>query len=207
MRRTYYEVTLPINPGWMLAGSVDIRHKDNAVLGTVGTDLANPMRWKEPPHVILANLGYTPSQPGGVATIEEVRRFVKKVGPVAKFSQGPEAGNQFEINVELFGYMQDSLRNAWLLKDARRLWLQRGFENLDNFPVSWATGGIELRPADCWTYIRLLLMRDLIEKRARVCANQSCPAPYFIARRNNQKFCEWKCANVVAQRDFRKRRK
>ncbi len=208
MRRTYYELTVPIKPGFALPDPATVNLKKNVIAGWLGLSLADPKQWKEPPHVALANLGH--ERLNHAATIEQACMFVKRHGLPMSDEQykilGP--GEPFEIAIRYFRAKQDQLRYAWERKDSKALWFDSGLENLDLFylPVTWATGGLELQPADCWTHLRLLLTRDLATKRARICANSNCPAPYFIATRGNKIFCTHACANAVAQRNLRKRR-
>jgi len=35
-------------------------------------------------------------------------------------------------------------------------------------------------------------------RRARRCLNVECPAPYFFAKKRNQRYCSVKCANPAA---------
>jgi hypothetical protein len=53
--------------------------------------------------------------------------------------------------------------------------------------------------------MRLLLKRDFGEKRARICANENCRTPYFVATRGDKKFCGRRCAKAVTQRNFQNR--
>lgn len=218
MNQTYYVLTAPVRPGFALPSSALL--KKNKIVGTTGAGLVNPNRWIVPrakenlvrrdsllPHVFLANADYP-----GEASPRTVLTFVNRYGPIASDLENiPEEGESFETLPLIVGYHQNALRRAWhkpTAENLKALWFGLGGEELTVFflPVTYTAGGLELRPAECWTYLRLLFLRDLENKRARLCANPTCPAPFFVAKRNNQKFCGWDCTNLVQQRNFRKRR-
>ena len=195
--RSYYDMKFGVRPGWTRVTSLSIRR--NTILGTVGSDLIDSSRWPSEPHVALANLN--------VKDVKTLAMFTRVYGPlIADVTDIPEAGDQFEVDVPLVGYLKQRLIDAWRAKDAKGLWVMDGVERYD-LALTWSGKKIQLAPADVFTYSRLLLTRDISEKRARVCANEDCIAPYFIAKRSDQIYCEWKCANLIMQRNFRKRRK
>ena len=200
MRRTYYLLKNTIQPGWTLPHPSFLISKKGRITGEMGGAIPHPERWKSPPHVFFANLGYRHR----FATVEEISQFLRLYGPL--FIDSVDS-NTFEVSVEEFGHRQETVRHAWRRRDAKGLWFAEGFENLDQFDLRlfWDKGDIALRPADCWTYMCLLLTRDIAEKRARVCANPTCNTPHFVAARNNQIFCKRKCANLVTQRNYRNR--
>jgi hypothetical protein len=180
--------------------------KTDVLRGHTGHKHPDPSRWPDPPHVFLANIGYA----NRIASVEEVEKFTRRYGPLSVDPGSSAPADSFEVYVASFGERQEKLRHAWRRQDAKSLWFPAGFENFEQFdlPLFWGDRGVVLRPADCWTYLSLLLTRDLTEDRARICENKTtCPTPFFVATRGNKKFCSWDCANVVTQRNFRKRRK
>jgi hypothetical protein len=201
MGKTYnYTVEVAVKPGWARVTSAALGRRD--IRGTVGVDPVDTRRWRDPPHVSFGNLN--------VEDRNAVRRFIVTYGPpIADLMEIPEYDDQFEVNFTLVGYMKERVVRAWRDRDARALWFGACAEGLENYslPLTWSRGGADVRVADCFTYLRLLLTRDLADGRARICRNPTCPAPYFIARRKDQTFCRWECANVVTQRNFRKRKK
>ena len=213
--RAYYPLETPIVAGWRLLDpgaplnikrDVDVGETD-VVTFWPGSTLPNPRRWRQPPHEALANLGY----PSRERTATELCTFIKQYGTLVADSSGLADSGFFEISVTTFRNLQERLQDAWRRADAKQLWLMRGLKELDNFdlPVTWVRG-LALCPADCWTYIRLLLTRDLGAGRAKVCANPQCSlTPFFIAKRNDAMFCSHKCALDVNNRRerFRKRRR
>jgi hypothetical protein len=192
--RNYYQLTAPIAPGWQRVTSTAIR--PGKIVGTVGADLVNPRAWKDAPHVFLANTN--------MSDLKTVAMFTTLYGPL---DDDVEPGDSFEVPLERVAFYKDQLLRAWRERDASQLWILRGLELSARYDLElmWHGRGIELRPADIWTYTRLLLTRDLSTKRARICPNLTCPAPHFVARRNNQKFCSLACRGLVGQRNFRKR--
>ncbi len=224
MRKKYYQLLAPVVPGFCATTSAVARKTSyyghtapdylravrsglGYVVGSVGGDYADPGRWEEPPHQLLANLGWP-----GTAKLAQVRDFTQTVAPLeADIAQIPEKGDQFEISVGVFGWTQDKLRRAWKKPNAenlKALWFPEGLENLEHawLPVAWESRGLVLRPADLWTYIRLLFVRDLEEGRVRRCVNERCLHPHFIASRKDKKYCGTACRNLVMQRNFRNRR-
>jgi hypothetical protein len=72
------------------------------------------------------------------------------------------------------------------------------------FHVSWESGCIWARPRDLGDYVWLSLLQ--YSRQLAVCGNREngCPAPYFIRKKPNQKFCSDACA-LPAQREFKRR--
>jgi hypothetical protein len=199
MKRTYYTLKTELVPGWTLPrGPLAVR--ENMISGVCGVDRPDPARWEQQPHVAFANLKLDAAA---------VKTFTAAYGPlIADLSQLPEAGEQFEVHLTLVGYMQDQLRRAWRERDAKVLWFPMGAENVELYYMAmmWTGRGMTLAPADCWTYLQLLLTRDLDEKRARFCPNKTCKAPYFVGR-TNQMFCSHKCASEESVRRWRKKQR
>lgn len=182
-----------MRPGWTRVTSTALR--PGKIVGTVGGELVDPRAWKDPPHMALANLD--------LANPKTIRMFTRLYGPL---TDDVEAGDRFEVDIKEVGYIKERVCAAWRARDAKRLWFPDGLENLTTYslPITWGARGIELAPADVWTYLRLLLTRDIEQRRAHICPNPTCEAPYFIARRN-KKLCSDGCRNVVGQRNFKKR--
>jgi hypothetical protein len=57
---------------------------------------------------------------------------------------------------------------------------------------------LELRPDDLLGALWLAFVG--FSDRTRKCQNPKCPAPYFLASRRDQKFCNEKCSRLVANR-------
>ena len=69
------------------------------------------------------------------------------------------------------------------------------------FEISAGRKGIRVETvaADLWEYMVLLLLSERPEM-LRVCENQKCAAPYYIAQRKDQKYCGSDCSQAVATR-------
>lgn len=209
MRKRYYELTAPVKPGFSHAGSTGGYPSDSAdiIRGGVGGELVDSAEWKFPPHIALANLGYP-----GLATRKDIIQFIRTYGAiVADIAQRPEPSDTFEMSITEFRYLQEQLRRTWknpTTENLKYLWLPRGADELTVFyiPVLW-TRRIELRPSDVWTYIRLILARDIGEGLARYCANENCKHPYFVANRKDRKCCSAACRNARNQRNFQRNRR
>jgi hypothetical protein len=199
MNSNYYTLNIKVRPGWTLPDPGSLRLRKNVLSGYAGYTVASTTRWKELPHVVFANVDSP-----GAATAAKILQFAKTYGVLEDL----ETGDPFEMFFDTFGYAQDKFRYAWRERDAKTLWFPFGAEQLYNYevPFVWSTARV-LCPADVLTYMKFLLTRDLAGRRARICANKTCATPYFIAKRNNQIFCAHSCANLVTQRNFRKRRK
>jgi hypothetical protein len=57
---------------------------------------------------------------------------------------------------------------------------------------------LELQPDDLLGALWLAFLG--FSDRTRKCQNPTCPAPYFLASRRDQKFCNEKCSRLVANR-------
>jgi hypothetical protein len=215
MSRAYYDLQAQIRPGWLLANPRSYRLRKNVIDGHVTNEVPNPARWKEPPHVAFANISID---------AKAVRMFNSTYGPLfADVDEIPNEGDdEFQVNLTLLGYMQDRIREVWRDKlKLSQLWIAQGRELFDRYilllcrigrpsDASWRGKDLsglsgELLVADCWTYLRMLLARDLESGRARICKNPECVTPYFVAGRTDQDYCCHKCSSGVSVKRFRKR--
>ena len=145
-------------------------------------------RWKDPPHVALANLRDEPAA---------ALRFTRTYGVLA---HGYKGGEAITIPVgQVFGF-RNKLRRAWDGDEQAMM----DILNLQTFLWVRPTG-IEIVPEDLWTLVRVVFARDWWDERAKKCENPDCPAPYFLAVRKGQKFCSQKCAVLINVRHFRER--
>jgi hypothetical protein len=146
-------------------------------------------RWKEPPHVELANLR---------DDSESALRFTRIYGALSSDYKGEQGITIPVIQVLTF---RDCLRGAWSGEyESLSLILDEA-----KIVTRMSPAGMDLVPADLWTLIRVIFARDFWDKRAKKCENPDCPAPYFLAVRKGQKFCSQKCAVLINVRHFRER--
>lgn len=145
-------------------------------------------RWKDAPHVALANLRDEP---------EAVLRFTRTYGVLRDLGR-PEART---VLVKQLLQFRDNLRAAW-----EGSWTDNFFALAITHPALVAQPtGMVIAVNDPWTLVQVLFAQDWAEKRIRKCANPDCVAPYFRAVRKGQKFCSQKCAVLINVRHFRER--
>ena len=141
-------------------------------------------RWKDEPHVALANLRDEP---------EAVLRFTHTYGILAR-------DKRQTVPVREVLQYRDFLRSAWE-GDTYNF-----FAQAVNHPfLCVQPTGLQIAVNDSWMLIQVLFARDIAEKRIKKCGNPDCPAPYFCAVRKGQKFCSQKCAVLINVRHFRER--
>jgi hypothetical protein len=153
-------------------------------------------RWKDEPHVALANLRHEPE-----AVLRFTRTYGVLAGDVSSFREWPRDKRRTVPVREVLNY-RESLRRAW----------EGETFNFFAFPA-WhgatlcglQAGGFLIAVEALWPLIQVMFIQDWSEKRIRKCANPDCPAPYFCAVRRGQKFCHQKCAVLINVRQFRAR--
>jgi hypothetical protein len=143
-------------------------------------------RWKDAPHVALANLRDEP---------ESVARFIRTYGLLAR-------DKRRTVPVREVLEHRDSLRRAW----------EGDTFNFFAFPAwrgatlcAGQAGGFLIAIDALWPLIQVMFIQDWTEKPMMKCANPDCIAPYFCAVRRGQSFCSHKCAGLISVRRFRKR--
>jgi len=108
--------------------------------------------------------------------------------------------------------LQDELRSVWCpdtpitLKDATlKRWLRKDistnfFRGNWYFPFSPSLERGEILPDPRNLTVTLAFAVLRFHRRMKMCANNECPAPYFIAKRKDQKYCERGDCTAEAQR-------
>jgi hypothetical protein len=150
-------------------------------------------RWREPPHLFLANM------PLEMADLGPTYKLTERYGFLA--GRVDVAGRSFVADVAKIAGLQDLIRKAWAGDKASIEELERDLA--PEVRLSVRAKEIEIGVSDLWTLIRLLFLRDCGAKKTRVCASPDCPAPYFLQTRKGQKFCTHSCAVLVNVRRFR----
>jgi hypothetical protein len=145
-------------------------------------------KWKEPPHVALANF-----PPDGKALLAFTRRY----GVVSHRDSG---GRRYVLATDIRRF-QVYLRQAWEGNE-KALDQMRVDERVSLFAEPF---GIEIRVNDLWTLTRVMFLQDWLEGRAKVCASKGCKTPCFVESRKGQKFCSQVCAVRENVRRFRER--
>lgn len=156
-------------------------------------------RWKELPHVALANLR---------PDVNTLRAFTLRYGVV---SARNNTGICFVAPRDVLRF-QDYLRRAW--KNDKNVVDQMQVDETVQLRFYGRLGSARLTDGedrgdvaitDLWTLIRVFFLQDKLAGRVRVCPIDDCPAPYFIAERKDQKYCSHPCAVRENVRRFRKR--
>jgi hypothetical protein len=143
-------------------------------------------RWKEPPHLALANL--RPDTPAVLA-------FTRRYGVV--WFRG-WADPMWVLPANMIR-LRDFLRQGW---EGKKDVLGRMWADIE-VRMRGEPTGVEIVVEDLWTLIRLTFLQDWVSGRPKVCGNPECPAPYFLAVRKGQKYCSHKCAVLINVRRFR----
>jgi hypothetical protein len=164
-------------------------------------------QWSQPPHVELANL-FLRDAAEDQSNLGAVYRFTKRYGYVSGWVDRTGEYSfvkPFRVDVTDLGLIQDSIRSAWEGDQTAIAELEEGLFPQVRLKIS--EGEIELGVSDLWTLIRILLLRDIAEKRTRVCKGPDCQTPYFLQARKGQMFCSHRCARLASVRSFRARQK
>jgi hypothetical protein len=210
MKRSYYTMTARMVPDWKVQKGGHEWEDD-----TLGSNLGPQVdvtTWIEPPHVYLANLAYDPNSRGGLASKQDVLLFTKKYG----FFFEPGDDSPVFLKLEVFHNVQKQLREAWQEQNHhlifKRSWMTEETTDRDweqAFYVNWEVkrGKLQMKVRTCKDYLSVLLARDIAEKHAKVCRNQKCPSPYFVAQRTDAKYCTHACASDTSVKNFRQRKK
>lgn len=202
MRKSYYSLNARLTPNWSLPdpGSVTLKagKRGGILRGELGSEKARIARWKDPPHVALANLGWP--APGHAPREEQMRWFVERYGPLDEDLPWIP-GQEFWLTLDEFRHHQEGLRRAWRGRDLKLLPIVPTI-------VGWKTRrGRFVLEALPLSYLCLLLARDIAEGRAKICRAPDCSAPYFVAHWRAAKFCSHRCAVRIAQRNLRKKQR
>lgn len=149
-------------------------------------------RWKDEPHIALANLRDDP---------KAVLWFTRTYGVLAW-------GKRKTVSVRGVLNYRDFLRRAWE-GDAELNWMgPYNFFALPSVKDIWLIAqptGMEITVNALWPLIQFLFSRDWAEKRIRKCENPDCAVPYFRAARRGQRYCSQKCSVLINVRQFRAR--
>ncbi len=87
-----------------------------------------------------------------------------------------------------------STRSAWMVFDHNSL-IVKGPKTLWTLTEKGPVARVYAQTS--WEYLWMLLCFEQREK-LRSCENPKCAAPYFIARRKDQRFCGEDCAHLIA---------
>lgn len=147
-------------------------------------------RWKDPPHIALANL-----RTDSAAAL----RFTRTYGVLSPDYDGEATS----VSVGDVFRFRDYLQGAW---QDDEIFLKMLNDRAPTEGTLWVRpSGMEIVIKNLWTLIRVMFSRDCWDGRARKCVSPDCPAPFFLAVRKGQKFCSQTCAVRENVRRFRER--
>jgi hypothetical protein len=177
------------------------------VLGTLGTEPADVTRWTMPPHKLLANLPTLETSTGklstkpvsGLAYAKAMEAFVKKYGVLGERDFG---SGRFTLDLAEVAEFQDLLRKAWTEDSDAIGEIETQVKDALEAHPSVKANCIELTTDNLWSLICVLFLLDHAAGKTCVCANPECPAPYFLRKRKDQKYCERAPCSIYAQRRY-----
>jgi hypothetical protein len=160
------------------------------ITGALQDDFVGSARWKELAHVAFANLR--------VDDPRSVTGFLKQYGlllarPMAKV---------FEIHHVDLADAQRTLTAAWSGEPVTFTAMEGVVEENVNAAVLLSEGYVRLAIQNLWATICFLFLKDFQAGKIVVCGNPDCPAPYFVAKRRTQKFCESGACTDYAHRQY-----
>jgi hypothetical protein len=152
-------------------------------------------KWREPPHVALANLHINDPQ--------SVMAFMGRYGVLEGTFRTEEHQTKFEVQGSELWTTQETLRDAWKGESGEAWNLLESLveENVDADVIP-ACGFVTLRVRNLWTFVAFLFLMDSARGKLGICHNPDCPAPYFSKKRITQKFCEAGPCVAYAQRQY-----
>lgn len=222
-----YNLTTALEYAGILPESVYVDR--GQVWFTEGNRVADTSRWKQPPHVALANLDL--GRPAAIADFvkaygiswmgfnpEEI--IVSGSGQICNLPPSYSAEDALLTRIELAGKktqpaqfhvqgqdlaaFQNPLRLAW--RGDRSAFLKLEKKAIGPFGIRKGKQ-IFIWTADLWKFTALLFLIDHADKRTRICARTECDAPYFVQRRKDQLFCSHRCASFTSVDVFRERQR
>lgn len=125
------------------------------------------------------------------------------------------SGQKFEIavsdgDVKVATAMQLLVREAWngaplaieLIEHGDAHHAQQEAFGPPRLTLSSSKIGVVVCAKDLWSFIRIAFLLDRKRGRTKVCQNPDCPAPYFLAKRKDQRICERGDCTAWAQRQW-----
>jgi hypothetical protein len=150
---------------------------------------------------------------------KDILRFTQRYGVLHRadsewFEIAPDErvqGDDFCIHCDQWLESQERMRTEWERTGKPDFLQAQGVGRQLAAPKSIAEHGVrtlvrpsrrgfqlELQPDDLLAALWLAFIR--YSDRTRKCRNPTCVAPYFLASRRDQRFCNEKCARLVANR-------
>jgi hypothetical protein len=201
-----------VQRGDHLAGGWVINKPGYAITGELGA--ASVQIFSNPDRVIQ-DFANTEGRP------EDILRFTKRYGVLHRSDKtwteiSPDEEQEddlFCVHCSNWLQSQERFREEWARKKKSNDETATAFEEQINpthragravkaFVRPGKGGGLqlELQPDDLLGALWLALLGA--SDKARKCQNPTCLAPYFLASRRDQKFCNEKCSRLVANRKW-----
>jgi hypothetical protein len=171
----FSDVKTVVQGGMSLASSSKSGYAEMRVFLRTG-----PATAREYLHLAFANMLDAP---------ESIAAFAKKYGPIIAPGTGDDHGPHDPHDITLALGFRDRLRQAWAGNKEALASIQRSIKHL-RATISVTGTRIEIEPRESWVAAYLLFLQDQSDGKPGICANPECAAPYFIRKRNTQKFCE-----------------
>ena len=165
----------------------------------------------EQPHEAFANLQDDPE-----ALTEFRKRFMPMVSTPkgiprvirggAELPSDKSVGGSVELPFEAPGSAQvvrdlrNEFRKAWRGDRDAIMWIQYVL-NRQVFSFTAPKHRITLEPKTLYGTVCLLFLRDHLAGKLAICTNPDCQSPYFVRKRNTQKYCESGPCKEQAQRE------
>jgi hypothetical protein len=190
--------------GTRLPAKVTIEPLDSGgyiVSGTFANRDVDPDIWQEPPHVAFANVNLDDSTAAVV--------FTKTYGAwhsgwTLGTGTTPPEGEFRMTSTDLQG-SQSILRDAWRGSRSQIHFLEELIEDGMEARVLAHSASVELSTKSLSTFSDFLFLRDMAAEKLGVCRNPRCLTPYFIKRRETQKFCDSQACAAFAAKTYSKR--
>src|ERR1700733_5940029 len=160
--------------------------------GTLETKRIDSSTWKEPPHLVLANLSVREAGKGGFQFPETLPQageshavdwFIKKYGPLRgrrTYLGFKDGAARFYESIEHFKSFQTLLLRAWIGESSAVAEIEARVEAVPaKTLLSIKATRLNVLVTDLERFMCILFSRDHAMDLTRICANPECPAPYF----------------------------
>ena len=189
---------------------VDITEHEGHIIGSLDqNEEIDPESWKDPPHTAFANLRLEPKalqafiKPYGLLFDCDTFPVYEKDDPMTPKFKKEDFARVFAAKISSIERAQGLLRRAWSGDSIAKVdvegYIEDGFK-VQSLQVHY--GVVEIKVDDLWTFICFLFLLDEMNGSLEKCANPECPAPFFVASRRTQRFCELGPCTEYAQRQY-----
>ena len=202
---------------------------DGVISGRLGTNSIDIRRWKQPPHVALANLQTNDSRAvfalirtyGVLGKVtrgwtQEVKNLpsAQRLKPEDVFGAsdaslavaGGVSEEQFSLTPMELQKIGGDLRLAWRGDLVSINQIERTVQTEFQFRIlSIHRGQPVFATRDLSKFLFLLFLIDYQQGKTKICANAACASPYFVQQRKDQQYCTRRCAVLINVQRFRKK--